>query len=744
METTAPAAPVSRGTTDDVPFADPAVRGRTPDQMLGDLVARFLAVHPTGDEATIRRAYEVASRLHGNQKRATGDPYIVHPLAVAEILAGYGMDEATIVAAILHDTVEDTEFSLEDARDQFGDEVALLIDGVTKLDRIKFSSRELAQAATIRKMAVAMSKDIRVLVIKLADRTHNIRTLGPLPEDKQRRVASETLEVYAPLAHRLGMQEIKHEMEETCFGVLYPGPKAELQEKVLRRSPERADDIDAVIEDLSKMLADAGVQASITGRPKHLYSIYRKMVTSGLAFEDIHDLIGIRVIVDQVRDCYAVLGLVHTMWPPIQGRFKDYIAMPKFNFYQSLHTTVVGPDGKALEVQIRTREMHERAETGIAAHWRYKEDGGAGGDLPGLEEIREMQEDAEDPAEFLENLKLDLYQDEVFALTPKGDVKTLPKGATPVDFAYRIHTDVGHSCVGAKVNGRLVPLSTELESGDIVSIITSKSSDAHPSRDWLDFVKSSRAASKIKGWFSRERRESAHGEGKDAVTLALRRAGLPVSGMDDELEKVAGAFGFDSVDALYTSVGENRTSPQTVAQRVARQLRPDDTAEAVKAERLPIPHRRKSRATGDVVVEGLEDMLVRMAKCCGPVPGDDIVGFVTIGRGVSVHRSDCANIGALRSQTERMIDVAWAAEQRDTFFVWIQVEALDRANLLRDVTSILSDFGANIHASSSVTGRDRIALLRYEVELSDRQVLDSLLAGIRTIDGVYDAYRLVL
>ena len=725
-------------------FVDPAVRGRSPDQMLADVTSTFLAVHPDGDGAVIADAYHVASELHGNQRRATGDPYIVHPLAVAEILAGYGMDQATVIAAILHDTVEDTEFSLQDARNRFGDEVALLIDGVTKLDRIKFSSRELAQAATIRKMAVAMAKDIRVLVIKLADRTHNIRTLGPLPVDKQRRVASETIEVYAPLAHRLGMQEIKHEMEETCFRVLHPGPAAEIEEAVLRRSPERSSDIEGVIDDLSKLLADSGIHADISGRPKHLYSIYRKMVASGLAFEDIHDLIGIRVIVDEVRDCYAVLGLVHTMWPPIQGRFKDYIAMPKFNFYQSLHTTVVGPDGKALEVQIRTQEMHERAETGIAAHWRYKEEITAGGDLPGLDEIREMHEEAEDPAEFLENLKLDLYQDEVFALTPKGDVKTLPKGATPVDFAYRIHTDVGHSCVGAKVNGRLVPLSTELESGDIVSIITSKAQDAHPSRDWLDFTKSSRATAKIKAWFSKERREGALAEGKDAVINAMRRDGLPLSGLDDELRKIAEDFGFDTIDGLYTSVGEHRTSPQTVAQRVARALRPEGTAEALKAERLPVPHKRRSRITGDVVVEGLEDMLVRMAKCCGPVPGDDIVGFVTIGRGVSVHRSDCANIGSLKEHTERMIDVAWAAEQVGTFYVWIQVEALDRAKLLRDVTAALSDYGANIHASSSVTGRDRIALLRYEVELSDRESLEGLLNGVRTVDGVYDAYRLVL
>ena len=725
-------------------FTDSAVAGRTPDDMFEDIVASFTRSHPSGDVDLLERAYAVAKEQHKGQKRATGDPYIVHPLAVTEILADYGLDGASLAAALMHDTVEDTDLTLEGVRSEFGDEVALLIDGVTKLDRIKFSSRELAQAATIRKMAVAMAKDIRVLVIKLADRTHNIRTLAPLPPEKQKRVASETLDVYAPLAHRLGMQEIKHEMEETCFGILHPGRKAEISESVAKRSPQREQLLVEVIEEVSKSLADAGVPAEITGRPKHLYSIYRKMVASGLAFEDIHDLIGIRVIVDDVRDCYAALGLVHTLWPPIQGRFKDYIAMPKFNFYQSLHTTVVGPEGKALEVQIRTHEMHERAEAGIAAHWRYKEGSTGDDDLPVLQDIQDIQDDAEDPTEFLENLKLDLYQDEVFALTPRGDVKTLPKGATPVDFAYRIHTDVGHRCSGAKVNGRLVPLSTELESGDIVEIITSRSQDAHPSRDWLEFAKSSRATSKIKAWFTKERRESALSEGREAVTRAMRRDALPLKRIENDLKQVALDFGFDDIDSLYRSVGENRTSPQTVSQRVARRLKPEDSAEAVVAERLPTPHKRRQHTTGDVVVEGLEDMLVRMAKCCGPVPGDDIVGFVTVGRGVSVHRADCANIGALTMQSERMVDVDWAAEQIGTFFVWIQVEALDRTKLLRDVTAALSDFGANIHASSSVTGRDRIALLRYEIELSDRDALEYVLNGLRSIDGVYDAYRLVL
>jgi guanosine-3',5'-bis(diphosphate) 3'-pyrophosphohydrolase len=725
-------------------FVDPAVKGRTPDEMFDDIVATYKSTHPGGGTGHLHRAYKVAEEQHAGQMRATGDPYIVHPLAVTEILADYGLDEASLAAALMHDTVEDTDLTLVTVRDEFGDEVALLIDGVTKLDKIKFSSRELAQAATIRKMAVSMAKDIRVLVIKLADRTHNIRTLGPLPVEKQRRVAAETLEVYAPLAHRLGMQEIKHEMEETCFGVLYPGPKAEIEEAVTRRSPQRESFIELVIDDVSKSLADSGIQAEITGRPKHLYSIYRKMKASGLAFEDIHDLIGIRIIVNDVRDCYAALGLVHTMWPPIQGRFKDYIAMPKFNFYQSLHTTVVGPGGKALEVQIRTHEMHERAEAGIAAHWRYKEGSTSDGELPLLQDIQDLRDDHENPAEFLENLKLDLYQDEVFALTPRGDVKTLPMGATPVDFAYRIHTDVGHGCSGARVNGRLVPLSTKLESGDIVEILTSKSVDARPSRDWLDFVKSSKASSKIKGFFTKERRDTALADGRDAVTKAMRRDSIPLHGTEDELLEVASDLGFDSIEGLYFSVGENRISPQTVSQRLARRLRPEDSVEAVVAERLPTPHKRRTRLSDDIVVEGLEDMLVRMAKCCGPVPGDDIIGFVTLGRGVSVHRADCSNIGGLSDKAERIVDVAWAEGHSEAYYVWIQVEALDRAKLLRDVTASLSDFGANIHASSSVTGRDRIALLRYEIELSDREALEYVLVNLQTIDGVYDAYRLVV
>jgi len=708
---------------------------------LASLLDTFRARHPDGDTALIVRAYQVAEAAHRGQSRLTGEPYISHPLVVTEILAGYGMDAATLAAALLHDTVEDTELTLGDVTAQFGEEVAALIDGVTKLDRIRFSSREEAQAATIRKMVIAMAKDIRVLLIKLADRLHNIRTLAPLPEEKRHRIATETLEVYAPLAHRLGVQEVKHELEERCFAELHPGRKGELEEKVRRRTPEREDYLEKVMAEVSGSLAGVGIEARVTGRPKHLYSIYRKMVTSGLAFEEIFDLIGIRVIVPSLRDCYGALGLVHTLWRPIQGRFKDYIAMPKFNLYQSLHTTVVGPDGKALEVQIRTEEMHQRAEHGIAAHWRYKEGSGTADDQL-VDDLRFLQEESTDPSDFLRNLKLDLYQDEVFALTPKGDVITLPAGATPVDFAYRIHTDVGHRCVGSKVNGRLVPLSSRLESGDIVTIITSNSPDARPSRDWLEFVQSTRAATKIRQWYTRARRETALGDGRDLIAKAIRREALGVSapGRDKILADIAAELGYGGLDAMYVAVGDGQLSPQTITQRLVRMFRPEEEEEDLLA---PPPLARQRRPTRGIIVEGMADLLVRVARCCAPVPGDDIIGFVTVGRGVSVHRADCANIGALEDRAERMIDVSWAPQQSGSFFVWIQVEALDRPKLLRDVTTVLSELGANIHASSSGTGRDRIAVLRYEVEFSDPRVLDRAITELRNVDDVFDAYRLV-
>ncbi len=533
-------------------------------------------------------------------------------------------------------------------------------------------------------------------------------------------------------------------MEDRCFAVLYPKRMAELDELVRKRSPERDTIIEKVQSEASASLADAGVEAEVSGRPKHIYSIYRKMVNSGLAFEEIHDLIGLRILVPEVKDCYAALGLIHTTWPPIQGRFKDYIATPKLNGYQSLHTTVLGPDGKPLEVQIRTQQMHQLAERGIAAHWAYKE-----GESHGVEEslMEELiaSEGSVDDEDFIADFKGALFrasQDEVYALTPRGDVLSLPGGATPVDFAYRIHTDVGHRCVGAKVNGRLVPLSSKLESGDIVEIITSKSKDARPSRDWLNFVQSSRSASKIRQWFKRARREEAAQEGRELLAKALRREGLgSPSGREKMLTAVAEDLGYPDLETLHVAIGDGGLSSRSVATRLVRVISPEEDIEELLPATLEPTRVRPGRG---VIVEGMDDMLVRLARCCSPVPGDDIIGFVTVGRGVSVHRADCTNVGALGESPERIIDVSWAPDQAgETFFVWVQVEALDRSGLLRDVTSVLSDLGGMIHASSSVTGRDRVAKLRYEVELSDRQLLERALEELREVNGVFDAYRLV-
>jgi GTP pyrophosphokinase len=724
--------------------AEPAVR---PDDAvvaeLAPILAAFRSHYPTAPDRTIHQAYALGQRMHLGQFRKTGEPYITHPLAVAQILADYGLDGDTLGAALLHDTVEDTDVTLEEVEAEFGPEVARMIDGVTKLDRIRFGTREEAQAATIRKMVVAMAQDVRVLLIKLADRLHNLRTIAPLPPEQQERIGRETLEVYAPLAHRLGVQEIKHEMEDRCFAILYPKRNAEINTLLQQRAPERDAQIHNAVEEVQSLLGGAAIRANVTGRPKHRYSIYRKMVTTGLPFDKIHDLIGIRVIVDDIRDCYATLGMIHAMWPPVHGRFKDYVAMPKFNLYQSLHTTVIGPDGRPLEVQIRTEDMHQRAEFGIAAHWRYKE-GISDQDLPWMADLRFLQDEYSDPNEFLASLKLDLYQDEVFVLTPRGDVKTLPRGATPVDFAYTVHTEVGHRCVGAKVNGRLVTLGTRLESGDIVEIVTSKAQDAGPSHDWLSFVRTTRAKAKIRQWFTKERREAALADGREQVMGALRkeRLGLSAAARDALLLAVGEQFGLSDLDAVFVAVGEGTVGAATVAGRVARLAKPDDRTSEDQA--LPeIPRERPAHTGTGVIVEGLDDVWVRIARCCAPVPGDDIVGFVTVGRGVSVHRSDCTNVEAMGDRTERMIEVGWVPDRVGRFSVWVQVEALDRPKLLRDVTSLISDIGGNILASSSSVGRDLVALLRYEIELGDPGQVDTLVTSLRAVDSVFDAYRLV-
>lgn len=715
----------SYATTED----EPAVQ-------LADVLDAFRLHHRDGDIELLRRAYDLAKEAHQGQVRKTGAPYITHPLAVAKMLAETGLDAPTLAAALLHDTVEDTHLTLAMIKDEFGAEIASLIDGVTKLDRVRYTNREQAQAATIRKMVVAMAQDVRVLIIKLFDRLHNIRTVYALREEKQIRVARETLDVYAPLAHRLGVQEIKHELEDRCFSILFPGPQAEIQAKLALLAPEREAFIEKMVTEISGLLADSNIDSSVTGRPKHHYSIYRKMKEQNRPFEDIHDLIGIRIVVESTRDCYAALGLVHSHWVPVAGRFKDYIAMPKINLYQSIHTTVIGPDGKPLEIQIRTEEMHWRAEAGIAAHWRYKE----GEHAPILSFDVDSLMSEEDPEEFLANLKLDLHHDEVFVLTPGGDVKSLPEGATPVDFAYTVHTEVGHHCVGARVNGRLVPLSTKLQSGDIVEVLTSKSMDAGPSRDWLKFARTGRAKSKIKHWFQRERRDQAAIEGRDQINALFAREAseLTAPEKEDVLGLVANELGYSDQDTLVVALGEGNVSFDSIQTRLVRILRPGPAVD----DRLFTQRRREGPAAAHVVVEGQDDMLVHLARCCAPVPGDDIIGYVTVGRGVSVHRFDCTNVASLAERQERAVDVSWPVEGVGSFLVWIQVEALDRTKLLRDVTSMVTETGGNITASSTVTGDDRVAIIRFEIELSDSSQLGRLLSDLRGIDGVYTAFRL--
>jgi guanosine-3',5'-bis(diphosphate) 3'-pyrophosphohydrolase len=717
-------------------------REALPAEEVAPLLAAYRRRHKGASTALISRAYATAANAHTGQRRRSGEPYVSHPLAVALIVAELGLDDVTIAAALLHDAVEDTDLTLEDVRTSFGPEVAAVVDGVTKLDRVSFDTREQQQAATIRKMLVAMAKDLRVLIVKLADRLHNMRTLAAMPAWKQQRTASETLEIYAPLAHRLGMADMKQQLEDLAFATLYPKQYAEIEQMVSTRSPERELYVHQVIDQVRDRLSELGIAGEVTGRPKHLWSIYEKMVAKGREFDDIFDLVGIRVVVDRVEDCYAALGSIHATWKPVPGRIKDYIAMPKFNLYQSLHTTVVGPLGKTLEAQIRTREMHHRAEYGVAAHWAYKDELSAS-DMAWLNRIVDWQSETSDPDEFMETLKGDLEQDEVFVFTPKGKVITLPDGATPIDFAYAIHTEVGHACIGARVNGRLSPLDSRLASGDTVEIFTSKV-ESGPSRDWLGIVVTPRARNKIRHWFSRERREDAMETGRDELVKALRREGLPVQKLQSSsaLAELATSMSYADVDALCVAIGENHVSATTVAHRLGRALRSGEGEEQVPVTaRAP----RRRRPPSGVHVEGLDDVMVRLSRCCTPVPGDEIMGFVTRGRGVSVHRADCANAVSLASgQGGRLIDVEWDSDTAsDTFVVSIEVQALDRSKLLRDVSATLADHHLNILACTTHTGADRTSRMRFDFELADPSLLDSLITTLRRIDSVYDAYRVL-
>ncbi|HVX45290.1 MAG TPA: bifunctional (p)ppGpp synthetase/guanosine-3',5'-bis(diphosphate) 3'-pyrophosphohydrolase, partial [Mycobacteriales bacterium] len=654
-------------------------------------------------------------------------------------------------AALLHDTVEDTPYSLEDLHAEFGSEVQHLVDGVTKLSKVQYG--DAAQAETIRKMVVAMARDPRVLVIKLADRLHNMRTLRFVGPRSQEKTARETLEVLAPLAHRLGMNTVKWELEDLAFATLYPKRYDEIVRLVAERAPSRDTHLAAVTERLTADVRGAKIKAQVYGRPKHYYSIYQKMIVRGREFTDIYDLVGIRVLVDSVRDCYATLGVIHSTWQPVPGRFKDYIAMPKFNMYQSLHTTVIGPEGKPVEFQIRSHAMHRTAEYGIAAHWKYKESKGlevanpAGDDLVWLRQLLDWQREAKEPGEFLDSLRFDLASSEVYVFTPKGDVVSLPAGSTPVDFAYAVHTEVGHRCIGARVNGKLSALESKLDNGDVVEIFTSKSENAGPSRDWQAFVASPRAKTKIRQWHAKERREDAIDSGKEAISRYMRKQNLPLQRLfgGDVLQTLARELHYPDVSALYTAVGENHISAQSVVAKLVSSLGgPEGAIEDIAETANPTRSRRRLAGDPGVMVKGEEspgDVWVKLAKCCTPVPGDEILGFVTRGGGVSVHRRTCTNAATLVAQPERLIDVDWAPTSDSLFLVNIQVEALDRHRLLSDITRVLSDERVNILSASVTTTRDRVAVSRFTFELGDPKHLDDLLSTVRGVEGVYDVYR---
>ena len=746
------------------------IGGRTAPagSVLDPLLLIYRSTHPKGDVESIQRAYEVAERMHEGQTRKSGDPYITHPLAVTTILAELGMTAPTLCAALLHDTVEDTPYTLEQLRADFGDEVVQLVDGVTKLDKVKYG--DSAQSETIRKMVVAMSRDIRVLVIKLADRLHNMRTLRYLRQDKQERIATETIEIFAPLAHRLGMNTIKWELEDLAFATLHPKVYDEIVRLVADRAPSRELFLERVVGDVESDLRHAKVKATVSGRPKHYYSIYQKMLVRGREFADIFDLVGVRILVDSVADCYGVLGVLHARWNPIPGRFKDYISVPKFNMYQSLHTTVIGPQGKPVELQIRTHAMHRRAEYGVAAHWKYKEDavartgaGAKGGSGKGrkeveppssdemvwLRELMNWQSETEDSTDFLDSLRFEMNSGGVYAYTPRGDVMQLPEDSTPVDFAYAVHTEVGHACIGARVNGRLVSLESPLKTGDVVEVFTSKSPDAGPSRDWLELVKSPRARNKIRQWFTKERREEAIEHGRDQIARQMRKENLPLHRIfkHNTLDAVAKDLGLADVSALYAAVGENNVGAQNVVERVIALAGGRDGAEEDLAEGTTLAKTRGHRSGAShgeagVVVEGIAgDLLVKLARCCTPVPGDDISGFVTRGAGVSVHRSDCVNLESLRTQPERIVAVHWAPTSKSTFLVAVQVEALDRPRLLSDITRVMSDQHVDIMSAAITTGRDRVARAKFTFEMADPKHLGHVLAAVRHVEGVFDVYR---
>lgn len=706
-------------------------------------------VGPAIDRARISRAFLFASRHHADQKRKSGDQFITHPVGVTRICVGMSLDTDTLCAALLHDTVEDTAASLEEIEEEFGADVTLLVDGVTKLTEITFESRDERQAENYRKMMVAMARDVRVILIKLADRLHNMRTLSSLPKQKQIAKSRETLEIYAPLAHRLGIHAIKWELEDLAFATLHPRKYSEIKQLVAQQRTERESYVEQAGVFLAEELKKVGIEAEIAGRAKHFYSIYTKMTQKGREFNEIFDLTAMRVVVGSVKDCYGAIGVIHSLWKPLPGRFKDYVAMPKANMYQALHTTVIGLEGKPLEIQIRSAEMHRLAEYGIAAHVAYKEGGGKGDTsrekMTWLRQLLESESD-QDPAEFLESLKEDLFEDEVYVFTPKGEVMNLSAGSTPLDFAYSIHTDVGHSCVGAKINGKIVPLHYQLRSGDIVEVLTANQARG-PSRDWLKLVRTTRARNKIRAWFRVERREDAERHGREALSEALKKRDLPPQKFSGSpmLADVMREMGFRKAEDFYVAIGQGKIPARTTANKLIQRLRageimdPDPVATVTDTPRQTRPVRDASDF--GIAVEGVDNVALRLAKCCRPVPGDEIVGYVSLGRGITIHQAGCKNVVNLMRNEDRIVKVAWEGENVATYRVEVQIDGYDRLRLLEDLTRTFAEMGINI-ISASCTANPPMATNRFVIEVGDIGQLKQTISRLRHVESVVDAYRM--
>ena len=700
-----------------------------------DLLGRYKNI----DKQSLIKAFEIANKGHKNQKRYSGEPYITHPLSVAIYLSDLSMDIETITSAILHDLIEDTEITYDDLKKEFGSTVADIVDGVTKLDKINYNSKEEAKADGIRKMVVAMSKDIRVLILKLADRLHNIQTIDYLDDWKKERIAEETLYVYAPLAHRLGLQNIKHVLEDISFEILFNKQNEEINNLIKKSNPDREKNINYAIDVIKNLLSDNSISADVSGRPKHNYSIYKKIINNGLSFNEINDLVGIRILTDDVKNCYTILGLIHANFQPVLGRFKDFISMPKFNLYQSLHTTVLAKDGQRMEIQIRTHDMHYRAEYGVAAHWKYKES--PINDLQQwTEDLNSISDEYPEPNEFLSHMKLDLYDEEVFCLTPNGDVITLPNGATPVDFAFAVHTQVGEKLIGAKINNKLVSLGTSLKTGDTVEILTTKDNEKGPSRDWLNFVKTSRARSKIKSWHQKQMKDEDLQKGKQILNSWLddNQEVLNNSNKEDILKELMIFYKYRNVETLYLNLGHGDIKIDNVGTRIRKFVFPEEITDD---EDIFTPDQPQSSNNQQVIVEGYDDIKVRMSKCCVPVPGDDIIGFVTINQGISIHRSDCLNVNIDNSKGERIVDVSWGFDTHSGSIVWLEIEAIDRPYLLRDATIAISDNGGNILVAKSITNSKRIVSLLFQIELSDNAQLDTIISDAKDIENVFEVNK---